>query len=251
VAHPARGAGGPRANGRIDELCARRAVGRTPRWRARGEAVPGQLRRDQELRELVVGLRWRASGVITEATWRCGRSRTASLEGWSLSSFRGGSARTFRDALWSIGRVARPDVGAPLRRARRRGWRLAMRVSIGSTAEPRRQGYLRLRRPRGRACSRDRGLQRATSATLPTGAPHTRSILRSAGGLALGERPGNAWMRNPLRRHPYVANALLDRGVMVETLETAATWTRLAELYARSGAGAARVAVQPEARRRS
>ena len=52
----------------------------------------------------------------------------------------------------------------------------------------------------------------------------------AAGGLPLGRRPGESWLRS--RYHgPYLRDALLDRGVMVETLETATTWTRLRELH--------------------
>jgi alkyldihydroxyacetonephosphate synthase len=55
-------------------------------------------------------------------------------------------------------------------------------------------------------------------------------ILHAAGGLGLGRRPGESWLRS--RYHgPYLRDALLDHGVMVETLETATTWTRLRELH--------------------
>jgi alkyldihydroxyacetonephosphate synthase len=54
--------------------------------------------------------------------------------------------------------------------------------------------------------------------------------LRAAGGLSLGRRPGESWLRGRYGG-PYLRDALLDRGVMVETLETATTWTRLHELH--------------------
>jgi alkyldihydroxyacetonephosphate synthase len=54
--------------------------------------------------------------------------------------------------------------------------------------------------------------------------------LRKAGGLSLGRSPGEAWVRS--RYHgPYLRDALLGRGVMVETLETAATWSGLQALH--------------------
>jgi alkyldihydroxyacetonephosphate synthase len=58
----------------------------------------------------------------------------------------------------------------------------------------------------------------------------TLRILRRAGGVSLGQRPGNAWM---LARFagPYLRDDLLDRGVLVETLETAHTWSGLEGLY--------------------
>jgi alkyldihydroxyacetonephosphate synthase len=50
-------------------------------------------------------------------------------------------------------------------------------------------------------------------------------------GLRLGRAPGEAW-RAARFAGPYLRDALLDRGVLVETLETAATWSRLGDLHA-------------------
>jgi alkyldihydroxyacetonephosphate synthase len=50
-------------------------------------------------------------------------------------------------------------------------------------------------------------------------------------GLYLGSRPGRNWMKERFR-HPYIRDDLLDRSVMVDTLETAAPWQKLPELYA-------------------
>jgi alkyldihydroxyacetonephosphate synthase len=61
-------------------------------------------------------------------------------------------------------------------------------------------------------------------------APAARA-LRSAGALPLGRTAGEAW-RATRFAGPHLRDALLDRGVLVETLETAATWTGLAELHA-------------------
>ncbi len=55
--------------------------------------------------------------------------------------------------------------------------------------------------------------------------------LRSAGARSLGQRPGRAWLASRFAG-PYVRDDLLDRGVMVETLETAAPWSRLAAVHA-------------------
>ena len=54
--------------------------------------------------------------------------------------------------------------------------------------------------------------------------------LRDAGGVALGQPAGRAWVRS--RFHgPYLRDELMDRGVLVETLETATTWAQLFTLY--------------------
>jgi alkyldihydroxyacetonephosphate synthase len=55
-------------------------------------------------------------------------------------------------------------------------------------------------------------------------------VLRAGGSAYLGVRPGRAWHRGRFEG-PYLRDELLDLGYMVETLETAHTWTRLGELY--------------------
>jgi len=62
----------------------------------------------------------------------------------------------------------------------------------------------------------------------------TRRILARAGGLSLGAGPGRSWERGRYEG-PYLRDALLDRGVMAETLETATTWSGLMGLYAAVG----------------
>ena len=59
--------------------------------------------------------------------------------------------------------------------------------------------------------------------------------LRTGGAVYLGQGAGRSWARGRYRG-PYLRDGLLDAGAMVETLETAHTWTRLGELYAGVGA---------------
>ena len=56
-------------------------------------------------------------------------------------------------------------------------------------------------------------------------------MLKSAGGLALGTSPGKSWLASRYAG-PHLRDDLLDRGVMVETLETATSWSNLGNLYA-------------------
>ncbi len=70
---------------------------------------------------------------------------------------------------------------------------------------------------------------------------------RRAGGVYVGARPGRAWRRRRFLL-PYLRDALLDRGVLAETLETAAPWSALPALHAALGAaidGALRAARAP------
>jgi alkyldihydroxyacetonephosphate synthase len=55
--------------------------------------------------------------------------------------------------------------------------------------------------------------------------------LRAAGGWPLGRGPGRAWAATRYAG-PHVRDDLLDRGVLVETLETATTWSNLGALRA-------------------
>jgi len=54
--------------------------------------------------------------------------------------------------------------------------------------------------------------------------------LRDAGGVALGQPAGKAWVRSRFQG-PYLRDELMNRGVMVETLESATTWGQLFTLY--------------------
>ena len=55
-------------------------------------------------------------------------------------------------------------------------------------------------------------------------------LLRRGGAAGLGEAPGRAWERGRFDG-PYLRDTLMDLGYMVETLETAHTWSRLDDLY--------------------
>jgi alkyldihydroxyacetonephosphate synthase len=56
-------------------------------------------------------------------------------------------------------------------------------------------------------------------------------IVRAAGGRYPTRRPGERWARSRFDG-PHLRDDLLDRGVMVETLETATTWSNLTNLRA-------------------
>ena len=58
----------------------------------------------------------------------------------------------------------------------------------------------------------------------------TGALLRAGGGVGLGHRPGEAWLRSRYAG-PYLRDELLDRGILVETLETATSWTKLGDLH--------------------
>jgi alkyldihydroxyacetonephosphate synthase len=57
------------------------------------------------------------------------------------------------------------------------------------------------------------------------------ALLESLGGSSLGEGPGEAWARGRFDG-PYLRDALLDLGVLVETFETVTFWSNLDHVYA-------------------
>src|SRR4051812_16244884 len=52
------------------------------------------------------------------------------------------------------------------------------------------------------------------------------SLLRDGGAIRLGHRVGESWKSHRFAA-PYLRDRLLDAGLLVETLETAATWSTL------------------------
>ena len=57
------------------------------------------------------------------------------------------------------------------------------------------------------------------------------AVLTDLGGTALGTEPGEKWSHGRFGA-PYLRDALLDHGVLVETLETATFWSNRERLYA-------------------
>ncbi|MGW0996919.1 FAD-binding oxidoreductase [Streptomyces sp. NPDC002523] len=56
------------------------------------------------------------------------------------------------------------------------------------------------------------------------------AVLRACGGTLVGAEPGERWAHGRYSA-PYLRDALLDVGAFAETLETAAFWSRIPELY--------------------
>src|SRR5438105_6799571 len=174
------------------------------------------------LRELLVGSEG-TLGVITEATLSVRHlPRVRRCRGWSFRSFAEGC-----DAFRALehGRAV-PEVA---RLSDEEETRLAMAMSgNGSLAARAGRAYLRARGHR-RACIVIVGWEgeEADVAARSSAGAH---ILGAHGGLALGSRPGRAWLHSRYRG-PYLRDVLLGMGILVETLETATTWSRLANLH--------------------
>ncbi|MEX2023724.1 MAG: FAD-binding oxidoreductase, partial [Thermoleophilaceae bacterium] len=206
--------------GRIDELVeAVRCV--TPAGELATLDAPATAA-GPSLCELVVGSEG-TLGVIAGATLRV-RPAPAErhYEAWSLPDFDAGLA-TLRELEQS---GAAPDVA---RLSDEDETRLTMALgSSGGVAERVGRAYLRAR-GHEHGCIAFTGFEGETDAV---GARRGRcaQILRAHGAVALGTRPGRSWLRGRFSA-PYLRDELLDRGVMVETLETATTWSNLSALY--------------------
>ena len=206
--------------GRIDDLVeAVRCV--TPAGELRSRAVPASAA-GPDLRELVVGSEG-VLGVICEATLRVRPAPAARrYEGWSFANVAEGC-----DALRVIEQEgASADVNR-LSDEAETGLSMAMGAS-GSTAEKLGRRYLRFRGHEG-GCLAILGFE-GTEEDVEDRRRRTGALLRAGGGVGLGHRPGEAWLRSRYAG-PYLRDELLDRGILVETLETATSWTKLGDLH--------------------
>ena len=175
-----------------------------------------------DVRELVVGSEG-VLGVICEATLRVRQLPAARrYEGWSFRSFEEGyeALRVMEQADGS------PDV---MRLSDEEETRLSLALaSTGSTTERAGRAYLRMRGHEG-GCLAIAGFE-GDEDEVERRRLHSGALLRAGGGLRLGRRPGEAWLRSRYAG-PYLRDALMDRGGFVETLETATSWANLPVLY--------------------
>jgi alkyldihydroxyacetonephosphate synthase len=210
--------------GRIDELVeGLRLV--APRGELAARAAPATAA-GPDLRELAVGSEG-VLGVICEATLRVrALPGTRRYEGWSFRSFAEGC-----EALRVMEQAdASPDV---IRLSDEEETRLSIALaSTGSATERVGRAYLRMRGHEG-GCLAIVGFE-GEDDDVERRRLHTSSLLRAGGGLALGQRPGQSWLRGRYAG-PYLRDTLLGLGGFVETLETATTWSNLPTLYAAVG----------------
>ena len=162
-------------------------------------------------------------GVITDVSCRVRPApRTRVYEGWIAEDFEAGR-EIVRDLAQ---RHEAPDV---LRLSDEEETRVSLELAGTEGLRKRAlDAYLSLRRRRG-GCLLICGWEgERESVSRRRGLSQTR--LRLGGAVSLGRSAGNSWYRNRYGG-PYLRDELMNLGVMVETLETAHTWSRLDELY--------------------
>jgi alkyldihydroxyacetonephosphate synthase len=174
------------------------------------------------LRELVLGSEG-TLGVITEVTCRVRPApKTRVHEGWIAESFEAGR-EIVRDLAQ---RHEAPDV---LRLSDEEETRVSLELAGTEGVRKRAlEAYLSLRRRKG-GCLMICGWEgERESVSRRRGLGQTR--LRLGGAVPLGRSAGDSWYRSRYGG-PYLRDELMNLGVLVETLETAHTWSRLDELY--------------------
>jgi alkyldihydroxyacetonephosphate synthase len=179
-----------------------------------------------QLRELLVGSEG-VLGVITGATVKVRpRPATRRYEAWMFKGFSEGA-----DAFRKLEQhEATPDVA---RLSDETETMLSMLAGGGSSLAQRAGRRYVKTRGYGGGCLAILGFEGDRDHVLRRRSQVAR-ILRSAGALSLGTRPGKAWEHGRYDG-PYLRDALLDNSIMVETLETAAQWSNLMDLYAAVG----------------
>ncbi len=175
------------------------------------------------LRELLLGSEG-AFGVITDVGVRVRPApEVRRYEGWFAAGFEAGIeiARNLAQG------EALPDV---LRLSDRDETRISMALS-GLEGLRRRalEGYLGLRR-RSDGCMLIVGWE-GERESVARRRELSAAVLRAGGAVPLGRAPGRGWERGRYEG-PYLRDALLDAGIMVDTLETAHTYSGIERLYA-------------------
>ncbi|MEA2346703.1 MAG: alkyldihydroxyacetonephosphate synthase [Thermoleophilaceae bacterium] len=204
--------------GRIDELVVAMKVATPSGW-VESIAVPASAA-GPDLRELLIGSEG-TMGIITEATFRVRPApRERRYEAWSFRTWEAGA-----DALRELEQSGHaPDVA---RLSDEDETRLSMTLSSGVGAK----ALARYLGARGHAdgCLAITGFE-GDPEEIAYRRYRARSILRGHGALGLGTAPAEKWVQG--RFHgPYLRDELLARGIMVDTLETATTWTGAMGLY--------------------
>jgi alkyldihydroxyacetonephosphate synthase len=160
-------------------------------------------------------------GVITEVSLRVRpKPQSRGYEGWSFRSWAAGLAALQQlarhDLLPDIVRLSDPDET-----------RANLLMASGTGAKLLR-GSLRTR-GHGDGCLLVLGWEGLPSIVRARRSAAS-SLLRDGGAIRLGAKVGQSWRAHRFQG-PYLRDKLMDGGLLVETLETAATWTALPTVY--------------------
>jgi len=160
-------------------------------------------------------------GIITELTVRVRpKPVTCAYEGWSFRSWAGGLAALQQlarhDLLPDIVRLSDPDET-----------RANLLMAAGAGARALRGGLKA--RGHGDGCLLILGWE-GLPTMVKARAKAAASLLKDDGAIRVGRKVGESWKSHRFAA-PYLRDKLLDGGLLVETLETAATWAALPTVY--------------------
>jgi alkyldihydroxyacetonephosphate synthase len=208
--------------GRFDALVVRVRMATARGVLSAGTGTPNASGPD--LRHLVIGSEG-ALGVITEVTLRVRPvAMVRRYEGWMLPDLAAGTG-ALRSLVQDGPRAdSVPDV---CRLSDPQETRVQLALRGGGAQSAALDAYLRLRR-RSEGClaiigweGRERAVRERRHEAV--------ARLREAGGVALGTAAGETWRRHRFDA-PSQRDSLIAAGALVETLETATTWSNLAAL---------------------
>ena len=186
-----------------------------------GELVLGRTARSAagpDLRQLLIGSEG-TLGVITEVTMAVRPlPQVRRYEGWFFRSFAGG-CQAFRT-------LAQEGVTADVCRLSDEP-ETRSQLALSGHDRGLVAGYLAARRLRCLAVLGWEGTEGAVKRRRAA----TVAVLKAAGGVPVGQGVGRSWEKGRFAA-PYLRDDMLDAGLLVETLETAATWRRLPAVHA-------------------
>ncbi|MGV9676483.1 FAD-binding oxidoreductase [Nocardia sp. NPDC003482] len=195
--------------GRFDDMIQRLRVA-TPSGTVELGRAPASAA-GPDLRELFAGSEG-TLGIVTEVTLRVHPiPETVAYQAWSFPDFATGAA-----ALRTVVQTGAAPTVLRLSDEAETGLNLARAGDIGGAPVT---GCLAVTTFEG------------TAAHVRARAAEAGELLAAAGGAALGEQPARDWEHGRFRA-PYLRDALLDVGILCETLETATNWSNLSALKA-------------------
>lgn len=223
IAHRGAGQGSNRYGRAEDWLVAAKLV--TPRGVLQTGGFPASAT-GPRLNDLVLGSEG-VFGIITEATVRLHAAPAA-------SEYYGYLFKDFASGIAAIRRAESDGVGATMLRLSDQietkfyrafgtlGKNLSFRDRLA-------QLYLDNRGFDEKACALIAGFEGETTAVADARLQF-QVLAKKHGAMALGEAQGQRWKEG--RFHgPYLRDPMMDRGVGVDTFETAATWSKLGALH--------------------
>ncbi len=214
--------------GKIEDMVERvRAV--TPRGLIDVKPLPASAT-GPDLLQMLVGSEG-AFGVIVEATVRI-RPLPESRD------YRGVLFHSFEDGVEAIRELMQRETGVAMARLSDRNETGAALALVHAPTTRR----ARLRLQAGQWLIHRRGYDLSSSCLMVLGTEGEENrvetvnkaaleVCQSHAARNLGRSVGRSWLRERFAL-PYLRDDLLDRGIMIDTLETATTWSNLLNLYA-------------------